>query len=353
MMFLFRVFFPVCILVVEPVRTVVCFCQENPPASSKSVLVDYLFTNPAGKVVVESFDIGDAGIGEGVPVLIRVMNRSDTKFVFSLAGSTTNKVQMLNSPVEIPSGENGLVQMVVKTPDLVKSLNDRISLRASLGDDVHLHLGFTFRYSNVVIFAKSFSVFSLELPEGEPAGRQLTVQLPVEVSDVNIFDHIAVVADTSLQSAMFSIVRSGPAGFVEVKFPAELIAKKQISGKVYLKVGDKLVSEAHLTIKKRRDVELLPDYVTLRFDPKTKEFCGEVIAKLNSGNTPIEHLKIEAEHCDDLPITISVGKMSNSTGRVYLRIKGDESPKNDDLIWFQMSTPLKNESQVLPVVIVR
>ena len=354
MIFWFRLIIPVCVLVVETVSITssVCFCQENSPTSSKPVFVEYLYLKQAGPVVVESFDIGEVGIGEEVPVLIRVVNRSTTTFVLSHAESKTNKARLLNSPVQIPDGENGLVEMVVKIPDMAKGVKDSLVVGASLGDNLNLHLGFSFRYRDLAVFSKNFNVFALEVP-GEPASRQLSVQLPVDVSDANVLDDSSVDVDASLQGLRFSIQKRDGAAFVEAKVPSELIAKARILGKVRLKVDDKVVSETTLVIKKRRDIELLPDYVTLRFDPATQEYRGELIAKLLSGTVPIEHVQIEAEHSDDIPIELSVGKMSSSTGRVYLRVKGAEAPTNEDLILFSISTPLKKEVQVLPVIIVR
>ena len=72
----------------------------------------------------------------------------------------------------------------------------------------------------------------------------------------------------------------------------ELIAKARISGKVRLKVDDKVVSETTLAIKKRRDIELLPDFVTLRFDPATQEFRKE---KCDFANRRIHDLAVFLE----------------------------------------------------------
>ncbi len=77
------------------------------------------------------------------------------------------------------------------------------------------------------------------------------------------------------------------------------------------------------------------------------------IAKIRAGTVPIEQIKIEVEHVDDIPISLTIGKMAKSTGRVYLTVKGTENPKDNDLILFRIMTPLKTEEQVLPVAVIR
>jgi hypothetical protein len=79
----------------------------------------------------------------------------------------------------------------------------------------------------------------------------------------------------------------------------------------------------------------------------------ELIAKLRVGTVPIEQVKIEVEHVDDIPISLTIGKMAKSIGRVYLSVKGTENPKDQDLILFRIMTPLKTEEQVLPLAVVR
>ena len=251
--------------------------------------------------------------------------------------------------------------IVEKIDPLISSPSPPKTVEKGAGDvrrvvpsaNLNLQLGFSCRYRDLAVFSKNYSVFALEVRDGEPAGRRLTVQLPVEVSDVNVLDDSSVDTDALLQDLSFSILNRDGAIFVEAKVPSELIAKARISGKVRLNVDDKVVSETTLVIKKPSDIELLPNYVTLRFDPATQEFRGELIEKLLSGTVPIEHVQIEAEHSDDIPIELSLGRMSNSTGRIYLRVKGAESPKNEDLFWFRISTPLMTHVQVLPVIIVR
>jgi hypothetical protein len=344
-----------CALVVVTVLTSssVCRCQEKTPQTREPAFVEYLYLKPAGQFVVKSFDIGEVGIGEEVPVLIRVQNRSTTTFALSQAGAANNQARFLNCPVEIPDGGNGLVELVVKIPGIAKGLKDSLAVRASLGDNLDLQLGFSFRYRDLAAFSKSFFVFTLEVPIGEPSGRQLTVQLPFEASDMKVLSKSSVEADSSLQGLNFSIVERNGAAFVEAKGPSDLIAATKVSGKVRLKVNDKVVSETTLVIKKRTDIELLPDYVTMKFDPANNEFRGELIAKLLIGTVRIEDVRIEVEHIDDIPIELSVGKMSSSTGRIYLSVKGAVSPKDQDQILFRISSPLKTEEQVLRIKVVR
>lgn len=342
-----------CVLVFLQIAST-CFCQNNVEDPRKPVFIEYLHLKSTSQVVVKSFDIGEVAVGEEVPVLIRVLNRSRSVFELTLAKSQTVNSRLKNGPIQILDEENGLVELVVKTPDVAKGLKDSVVVAALLADKIQLQLKFSFRYRDMAVFSKNVSVFTIDVPEGEPAaGRQLTVQLPIDVSDRNILDDCTVDSDISLQGLEYSIIDEDSGAFVKAKVPAELIAKTRISGKVRLKVDGKVASETTLVIKKRTDIELLPNHVTLKYDPEKKEFRGELIAKLVPATVPIEHVQIEAEYGDETPIELSIGKMSKSTGRVYLRVKGDASLKSQDLILFRISTPIKTEEQVLPVTVVR
>lgn len=329
-----------------------CCCQEKTEENSKAVFLQYLFLEPAGQFVIKSFDIGDVYAGEDVPILIRLMNRSHTTFTLSIANSSSDRAKLLNEPVRILEGENGLVEMVIKIPENAKRLKDNVIVNANLGNGVNSQFSFSFRYRDICVFSKEFYTFTLDGADG-PIGRHLSVQLPVENSGSKGMNAYTVDADLSLEGLTFSIVEKNGADFVEAQMPMDLIDKTRIAGKVRLKVDGKVVSEATLIVKKRTDIELLPNYVTLKYDPEKKEFCGELIAKLVPATVPIEHVQIEAEYGDETPIELSVGKMSKSTGRIYLRVKGDAALKNEDLILFRISTPLKTEEQVLYVTIVR
>lgn len=332
----------------------VCFGIEDSPTSNKPVMVDFLYQPQASSFVFASFDLGEVGIGEEIPVIIRVMNRSKTTFELSQEGVKQGKARFMKAPIQIPDGENGLVSIVVKIPEFANGLKDSLVMNAKLRNNIHLQMNFIFHYRNMAVFTKDFFVFALDVDAAETTSRGLAMQLPVEVSDTSVLDRLSVVADTSVQNLNFSVVRRQGRGLVEAKLSSELIAKKKVAGKVFLKVDDKVVSETNLVVKKRRDVELLPDFVTLRFDPVAMEYRGEIIASLLPNTTRIEHLRIEAEHSNlTIPVSLSIGRMSDTVGRVYIRIKSDEVPTNDDLILFQMSTPLKNESQILPIVVVR
>jgi hypothetical protein len=50
---------------------------------------------------------------------------------------------------------------------------------------------------------------------------------------------------------------------------------------------------------------------------------------------------------------LTIGKMAKSTGRIYLTVKGSETPKDHDLILFRIMTPLKTEEQVLSATVIR
>ncbi|MFN7875390.1 MAG: hypothetical protein ACK5PB_08735 [Pirellula sp.] len=321
--------------------------------SLKSFNVDYLFLKPAGEFVVQSFDIGEVGLGEEVPVLVRVLNRSTTNFEMTLESNTQNKVRLLNGPVIVADAENGLAEMVVKIPDSAKALKESVGVTASLGGKIRLLLNFNFRYRDLAVFTKSYYSHSLEVQGDGIGGKPLTVQLPIDVSVPNLIDECSVEADASLQSMSFQIAEKDGKTFVEAKFPPSLIAKSKASGKVRLKINDKVVSESTLIVRKQNDIELLPDFVTLKYDPDKQEYRGELIAKLRDGTVPIEQVKIEVEHVDDIPISLTIGKMAKSTGRVYLTVKGTENPKDKDLILFRIMTPLKTEEQVLPVAVIR
>jgi hypothetical protein len=292
-------------------------------------------------------------VGEEVPVLIRVLNRSRSAFELTLAKSQTVNSRLKNGPIQILDQENGLVELVVKTPDVAKGLKDSVVVAALLADKIQLQLKFSFRYSDMAVFSKDVNHFTFDVPEAETNSRKLTAQIPIEASEKDILNNCTVDADFSLQEMKFSIVEKGGSAIVEANFPSELIAKTRITGKVRLKVVGKVASETTLVVKKQTDIELLPNHVTLKYDPEKKEFRGELIAKLVPATVPIEHVQIEAEYGDETPIELSIGKMSKSTGRVYLRVKGDESLKSQDLILFRISTPIKTEEQVLPVTVVR
>lgn len=330
-----------------------CFCQDNVEDSRKPVFIEYLHLKSTSQFVVKSFDIGEVAVGEEVPVLIRVLNRSRSVFELTLAKSQTVSSRLKNGPIQILDEENGLVELVVKTPDVAKGPKDSVVVAALLADKIQLQLKFSFRYRDVAVFSKDVNHFTFDVPEAEPNGRKLTAQIPIDASDKNVLNNCTVDADVSLQGMQFSIVEKDGSAIVEAKVPAELIAKTRISGKVRLIVDGKVASETTLMIKKRTDIELLPNHVTLKYDPEKKEFRGELIAKLVPATVPIEHVQIEAEYGDETPIELSIGKMSKSTGRVYLRVKGDESLKSQDLILFRISTPIKTEEQVLPVTVVR
>jgi hypothetical protein len=330
-----------------------CYCQENAAENRKPVFLTYLYLKLSSQLELKSFDIGEVGVGEEVPVLIRILNRSKSTFELKLGSSTTANARLLNGPVQILDGDNGLVELIVKIPDVPRGLKDSRVVGGLLADGLQLQWQFSFRYRDMAVFSKNVYHFTFDVPESEPNSRKLTAQIPVEVSDKNILERCTVDADVSLQGMMFSIVEKDGSAFVEAKVPAELIAKTRISGKVRLKVDGKVASETTLVIKKRTDIELLPNHVNLKYDPEKKEFRGELIAKLVPATVPIEHVQIEAEYGDETPIELSIGKMSKSTGRVYLRVKGDESLKSQDLILFRISTPIKTEEQVLPVTVVR
>ena len=330
-----------------------CCCQENAGENRKPVFLDYLYLKRSSQIELKSFDIGEVGIGDDVPVLIRILNRSKSTFELSLATSPTASTRLLKGPVQILDGDNGLVELIVKIPDVPRGLKDSLVVGGSVADGLPLQWQFSFRYRDMAVFTKNVNHFTFDVPGAEPNGRILTAQIAIEASDKDILDNCAVDADVSLQGMTFSIVEKDGSAFVEAKVPAELIAKTRISGKVRLKVDGKVASETTLMIKKRTDIELLPNHVNLKYDPEKKEFRGELIAKLVPATVPIEHVQIEAEYGDETPIELSIGKMSKSTGRVYLRVKGDASLKSQDLILFRISTPIKTEEQVLPVTVVR
>ena len=49
-----------------------CYCQENAGENRKPVFLDYLYLKQSSQLELKSFDIGEAGIGEEVPELIRI-----------------------------------------------------------------------------------------------------------------------------------------------------------------------------------------------------------------------------------------------------------------------------------------
>jgi hypothetical protein len=330
-----------------------CYCQENAAENRKPVFLDYLYLKRSSQLEVKSFDIGEVGIGEEIPVLIRILNRSKSTFELSLATSPTASARLLKGPVQILDGDNGLVELIVKIPEVPRGLKDSRVVGGSVADGLPLQWQFSFRYRDVAVFSKDVNHFTFDVPEAEPNGRKLTAQIPIDASDKNVLNNCTVDADVSLQGMKFSIVEKDGSAIVEANLQSELIAKTRITGKVRLKVDGNVASETTLVIKKRTDIELLPNHVTLKYDPEKKEFRGELIAKLVPATVPIEHVQIEAEYSDETPIELSIGKMSKSTGRVYLRVKGDESLKSQDLILFRISTPIKTEEQVLPVTVVR
>jgi hypothetical protein len=330
-----------------------CYSQNASLKSPESVNVDYLFLKPAGQVVVQSFDVGEVGIGEEVPVLVRVMNRSTTNFEMTLKSVPGLGVRLLNGPVIIADGDNGLAEMMLKIPDTAKALEGTVGVIASLNGSIDLFLNFKFRYRDLAVFTKSFNSYSLEVSGDGLASNPLAVQLPVDVSLPDLINDCSVEADASLQAMSFQILEKEGKPCVEAKFPASLIAKSKASGKVRLKVNDKVVSEATLIVRRQTDIELLPDWVTLKYDPDKQEYRGELIVKLRSGTVPVEQIKIEVEHVDDIPIDLTIGKMAKSTGRIYLTVKGSETPKDHDLILFRIMTPLKTEEQVLSATVIR
>jgi hypothetical protein len=330
-----------------------CFSQNALLKSPESVNVDYLYLKPAGQVVVQSFDLGEVGIGEEVPVLVRVMNRSTTGFAMTLESNPDHIARLLNGPVIVADGDNGLAEFLLKIPDSAKELKGSAGAVATLNGKIELHLNFKFRYRDLAVFTKSFNSYSLDVQGDGLASPPLIVQMPIDVSTPDILDDCSVEADASLQAMSFQLAEKDGRTYVEAKFPASLIAKSKASGKVRLKVNDKVVSESTLIVRRQTDIELLPDFVTLKYDPDKQEYRGELIAKLRAGTVPIEQVKIEVEHVDDIPISLTIDKMAKSTGRVYLTVKGTENPKDQDLILFRIMTPLKTEEQVLPLAVVR
>jgi hypothetical protein len=271
----------------------------------------------------------------------------------TLESNPDHIARLLNGPVIVADGDNGLAEFLLKIPDSAKELKGSAGAVATLNGKIELHLNFKFRYRDLAVFTKSFNSYSLEVQGDGLASPPLTVQMPIDVSTPDIIDDCSVEADASLQAMSFQLAEKDGKTYVEAKFPASLIAKSKASGKVRLKVNDKIVSESTLIVRRQTDIELLPDFVTLKYDPDKQEYRGELIAKLRAGTVPIEQVKIEVEHVDDIPISLTIGKMAKSTGRVYLTVKGTENPKDQDLILFRIMTPLKTEEQVLPLAVVR
>ncbi len=62
--------------------------------------------------------------GEEIPVLVRVMNRSTTDFAMTLASNADHKVRLLNGPVIVADGDNGLAEFMLKIPDTASELRE-------------------------------------------------------------------------------------------------------------------------------------------------------------------------------------------------------------------------------------
>lgn len=350
-------------LLIVVVVTLVLFCsstgnvvfgQDSTVTMARpSIKVDYLHLKLAGEFAIENLDIGEVEMGEEIPVLVRVLNRSMTNFAMTVKENADHKVRLINGPVVVADGDNGLAEFMLKIPDTAKELKGSAGAVATVNGNIELHLNFKFRYRDLAVFTKSFNSYSLEVQGDGQASPPLTVQMPIDVSTPDIIDECSFEADASLQAMSFQMTEKEGKPYVEAKFPASLIAKSKASGKVRLKVNDKVVSESTLIVRRQTDIELLPDFVTLKYDPDKQEYRGELIAKLRVGTVPIEQVKIEVEHVDDIPISLTIGKMAKSTGRVYLSIKGTENPKDQDLILFRIMTPLKTEEHVLPVDVIR
>ena len=329
-------------------------CEEDRDDKSgvEAVLVEYLLLPIAGQFATESFDIGEVGIGENVPVLIRVMNRSLEPFEFKLSKEGSGTTQVRNGPVKIPAGDNGLLELVLKTPDTTRKIQDNLFVSAILGDDVRLQLVFTFRYRGTAFFAKPHFVANIPVPNEFRPDQHLIQQIPFEVSDPSVIDECKLDVDPSLEDLSLTIKKDGTNAFVEAKVPFAKIAKSKSTGKIRLKINDKIVSEATVTFKKETSIGLFPDWVSFQRDPATQEYKGEMILKVLAGTVPIEDVEVTAEHSDDLEVEVRLGKMSSSTGRIYLQLKKGSVPTNQDLILLRISTPLKTEEQVISVLVV-
>ncbi|MFN9420197.1 MAG: hypothetical protein ACK578_22290, partial [Pirellula sp.] len=57
-----------------------CCCQENAGENRKPVFLDYLYLKRSSQIELKTFDSGEVGIGDDVPVMILILNRSKSTF---------------------------------------------------------------------------------------------------------------------------------------------------------------------------------------------------------------------------------------------------------------------------------
>ena len=330
-----------------------CPGQSEKDVIGTPVFLKHLFLQPAGKFVSETFDLGEVGLGEQIPVLLQIVNRSNSRFEIRPGNSVSSAGRMLNVPTQVEDGENGIVEFMVNIPKTPKGMKETLGVNAILGVETMFVANFNFRYRDAAIFPKTLVGFSIDTPSNSEPDRPVEVSIPIQVSSVDLLGTLTLEADGELKNVSFSFSKTAKDASVVAKFSSKLVALRKVSGKLRIKSGDKILSETNLVFKRKTSVELYPDHLVLKFDADAKEFRGELIAKALSDDIPIEHVRIEAEHESDIPIEISVGKMSHSTCRVYVRVEKAEFPKDDELVLFSLKTPLKNENFVLPILVIR
>jgi hypothetical protein len=335
---------------------IVCARENDEGESSRIVRFDHLLFPPIpGSISVANFDIGEVDAGEKIVAQINILNRSgnEVEIISQDRVESTRIARLLKKSTFVADKDNGLMFVTIDIPENATALAASDQLQVSLGGGAELLLRFAFKYRDAAFFRSPVTTLMLN-PQSERSKDNLFEGLvPIEISNDKVLEQLQCEPLEPLSNVAFSVISAGNKKFVRVNYVPDFVVKKDLVSKIRLVLKDKVVSETMLQIKYQRSVELIPSFVSFKSNPSLKVFQAELIVHVKDGTENIEHVQVFAEHVDAIPVKVEFAKMSKKFGRVYLSVAQSEKLQSNDLIKFEIRTPITVDEQVLSVILFR
>jgi hypothetical protein len=310
---------------------------------SRAVFLKHLVLGVHEGATFESFDIGEVDLGERVPVQIEFRNLSEEFLEIKPSSKSINKNSLKNPLTRIKPQDPGILELAIDVPDDPMEVTESLSVVVLLCDRCEFYMSFRFRIRGLIKFSKE--VHSLVLPKRT---KECSLEIPIIASDEIIWEDAQFEADPSLSSIELKKRKEGDRLLVLATYREHGEKEASLVGNLRLRYKGQVCSETRIRFKKQSDFELYPDFLALKFDPKSKKYNGEVILKSMKKEVPIAHARVSAELSSEDKLSWKVGEMSTSTSRVYVNVDDVETLRNQNgMILFSIESPLTEEEHVL------